>query len=200
MPRSATIATRTGREQQAEFFSLMAKSLQQRADFAEDVAETVPELLNALKELAIGHWYEKDTRDKGGELQSHVYRRSPDFRSLQFMLSLANYDTKANADALLSAVRAVTGLSQQNLMIEQERQSKALTAKTARETKAMDESYATEEQFKDMITTLTTGLISILQATPVSEFPRDDEGKTAYIDRVASKIKTRLDEMLGEED
>jgi hypothetical protein len=184
----------SGREEQAKFFDVLKQSLNKRADLAEMVADTEPTMI-ALTDMAHGYYYEM-VNYVHGEPVTRIYKKGPNLKAIELRLALGNYDTKANADAALSAVRAVSGLVQQNLMVEQSVQSKAIAAKTVRETRAMDLSYATEDQFTKMAISLGASLLNFIQATPVDEFPRSEIAKQKWLERLTKRINDLTSDLL----
>ncbi len=196
MPRS-TGHTYDGRAEQSRIFKVLADSLQSRDGLAVEVRETLPEALRALKDLAFGHYYQQTAIAHDGTVITDYYKKGPNFNGLKLWLSLCNYDTESNANAALATVRAVSGLTQQNLMRTQELQSKAVAAKTRRELKAMDQSYATEEQFTEMGIALSAALLNFIQATPVTELPRTEAAKQKWLERLTKRINDTMAELLN---
>lgn len=192
-------ATLTGNQRLRIFFQLMDNCLEKRLDMARDkgAAAQMQEALVGLQELAVGIWMEKELQSDNGVINARVYKRAPDKKAIALLASIYNYDPTTISNSLLSATRAEAVIVQQKLMLQQRDQSKAIEAKTIRETQAMDASYATEDQFVQMGIQLSAAIENIIDATPVADFPRTEQGKQRLKERVARRLKEVLDELLS---
>lgn len=194
-----------GSGEQVSVFSLLEHSLEQRQVLSQEANLTIKEVIATLKSLAYGYYYEQEYTNRKSEVKRKVYQVKPSFAALKFLLSLTNYDVKDNAEAALSTVRAVSGLAQQKLMMEQTDQAKAITAKTARETQAMDLSYATEDDFQQYGIALASACLTLIQSTPVIEFQAmTEESKQKWLERLVKRMKEIQADLLkvnrGEDD